>query len=179
MVCSLRQSADEHNLEEAGKTAWQEGRYQGRSAQAGMTFIEPLLVTAIIGILTAVAMPNIKNLTARQGVGSHPALTGAAPGRGSLAWRDTAGPGLVGRGKHHPNTLLRSTNWRRATRWASASSKSLCVAMRTPTTSPGLNRSRHRDDEDDWHCVFRWRCGHQADGTDVDPTFLPGTCRGF
>jgi type IV pilus assembly protein PilA len=26
--------------------------------------------------------------------------------------------------------------------------------------------------------VFGWRCGSQADGTDLNPRYLPGSCRG-
>jgi hypothetical protein len=42
-----------------------------------------------------------------------------------------------------------------------------------------LNRANQRmDDNDIGTSVYRWRCGSNVDGTDVDVTFLPSTCRG-
>jgi hypothetical protein len=53
------------------------------------------------------------------------------------------------------------------------------IANGDVTLAP-MNRSGTVMDIDDMGTsVFRWRCGHPSDGTDIDPTFLPGTCRGF
>jgi hypothetical protein len=56
----------------------------------------------------------------------------------------------------------------------------LRVAPKYITLAP-LSRSGQRMNEDDdkGSSVFRWRCGSTLDGTDLDPNFLPSTCRGI
>jgi type IV pilus assembly protein PilA len=168
------------------------GGIKGRSAQAGMTFIELLLVTAIIGILTAVAMPNIKNYSARAKVSE--AILALTKCRGPVGEVYLAG------GDTMPATDSWGCEENNSSKYVaeihvtgSGDPKGVGIikvrlapavgdariANADVTLAP-MNRSGTVMDIDDMGTsVFRWRCGHPDDGTDVDPTFLPGTCRGF
>jgi len=165
---------------------------KGLKAQAGMTFIELMIVTAIIGILTAVALPNIKNYAARAKISEAVlALTGCrGPVQevylsGGDVLPDTNDWGCEGNntskyvekvevfGAGHPKGggIIRVM--------ISGAVGDLRIASGYITLAP-LNRSGTVMNEDDLgNGVYRWRCGYPDDGTDLDPNFLPGTCRGF
>jgi type IV pilus assembly protein PilA len=165
---------------------------KGRSAQAGMTFIELLLVTAIIGIITAIAMPNIKNYSARAKVSE--AILALTKCRGPVGEVYLSGgetlPAADAWGCEESNSS-KYVEWIRVTGAGDLLGVGIIKVRLTPAvgdarvanydvTLAPLNRSGTVMNEDDLGtAVFRWRCGHRDDGTDMDQTFLPGTCRGF
>lgn len=160
----------------------------GRNAQAGMTFIELLLVTAIIGILTAVAMPNIKNYSARAKVSE--AVLALTKCRGPVQEIYLSGgsslPAFGEWGCEQSSNVSKYVDAVKVDQYTGTITVTLSpavgdgrIAIRDISLAP-MNRSGQVMTEDDLgNGVFRWRCGYPADGTGVDQTFLPGTCRGF
>jgi type IV pilus assembly protein PilA len=158
----------------------------GRSAQSGFTFIELLSVVVIIGILTSIALPAIKNYSARAKISEAMiALTqcrtvvseiylsagGSLPGAGN--WGCESG----NTSKYVESIGTTDTGVIKVT--LSPAVGDLRIAVHDITMAP-LNRANQpMDDSDVGTSVYRWRCGSTVDGTDVDPNFLPSTCRGI
>jgi len=165
---------------------------KGRNAQEGMTFIELMIVMAIIGIITAVAMPNYKSYLARakvseavlaltkcRGPVQEVYLSGGSTLPADDAWgceenntsKYVAEIHVTGAGNPTGVGIIK-------VRLAAAVGDAR-IANADITLAP-MNRSGNVMNEDDLgDPVYRWRCGYAGDGTDVDPNFLPGTCRGF
>ncbi len=163
-----------------------------RGSQGGFTFIELLAVVTIIGIVTTIALPNIKNYTARSKVSE--AILALTSCRGAVQEVYLSGG----------NSLPSEGDWgcergtRSGTPPVSKFVESVWVdpnGVIVVTLGPGvgdarianhdlsmapIHRAGHAMSEDDLgEGVYRWRCGSPTDGTDVDQTFLPSTCRGF
>jgi type IV pilus assembly protein PilA len=163
-----------------------------RRSQAGFTFIELLAVVTIIGIITAIALPNIKNYTARSKVSE--AILALTSCRGTVQEIYLSGG----------NALPADGEWgcergvRAGTPPVSKFVDSVWITeggVIVVTLGPGvgdarianhdlsmapIHRAGHEMSADDLgEGVYRWRCGSPTDGTDVDQTFLPSTCRGF
>lgn len=159
---------------------------KGRSAQAGFTFIELMSVVAIIGILTAIMAPSVKNYTARAKVSE--AVLALTKCRGTVTEAYLAGGSLPADNAWGCESSLDSKyvalvevideGLIRVT--TGAAMGDLRIAPKYITLAP-LSRSGQRMNEDDdkGSSVFRWRCGSTADGTDLDPNFLPSSCRGI
>ena len=163
-----------------------------RRSQAGFTFIELMSVVVIVGILTTIALPNIKNYSARAKVSEAVlALTSC---------RATVQEVYLSGG----NTLPAAGEWgcERGTVVGTPPVSKFVDSVTTTDTGiivvtlgPGvgdarianqditmrpIHRAGHTMDENDLgEGVYRWRCGLAGDGTQVDQTFLPSTCRGY
>jgi len=156
------------------------------SAQAGFTFIELLSVVVIIGLLTTIAMPNIKNYSARAKVSEAMiALTscrtvvaevylsagGSLPAAGNWGCESTNSSKYVDLIDTSDVGVIKVT--------LSPAVGDARIANRDITMAP-LNRANQvMDDNDIGSPVYRWRCGSSVDGTTPDMVnFLPSTCRG-
>jgi type IV pilus assembly protein PilA len=157
---------------------------KGRSTQAGMTFIELLSVVAIIGLLTTIALPNIKNYTARAKVSE--AMLALTTCRNAVQEVYLSGT-LPGAG----NWGCETGNTSKFVESVQTSDFGVIKVMLSPAVGDGrianayitmapINRSGiPMTDDDIGTSVFRWRCGSPADETDLDPNFLPSSCRGL
>jgi type IV pilus assembly protein PilA len=154
---------------------------KGRSAQAGFTFIELMAVVAIIGILTCIMAPNIKNYTARAKVSE--AILAMGPCRATVAEiylsgaplpTDVWGCEATNSSKYVAEITVTGDGVIKIL--TAGAMGDLRVAPKYIEMAP-LNRSGAvMNDDDRGNGVFRWRCG--GGDTDVDPNFLPGSCRG-
>ena len=157
-----------------------------RSSQAGFTFIELMSVVAIIGILTSVALPNIKNYAARAKVSE--AIIAFTTCRAAVQEVYLTGGGtLPGAG----NWGCESGNTSKFVDSITTSAEGIIKVRLAPAvgdarianadiTMAPINASGQVMSEDDIGSgVRRWRCGSTIDETDLDPNFLPSTCRGF
>ena len=157
-----------------------------RSSQAGFTFIELLSVVTIIGIITSIALPNIKNYVARAKVSE--AIIAFTSCRAAVQEVYLTGGGnLPGEG----NWGCESTNPSKFVDSITTSDEGIIKVRLSPAvgdarianadiTMAPISRAGTVMTEDDMGTsVHRWRCGSAIDKTDIDPNFLPGTCRGF
>ena len=163
-----------------------------RGSQAGMTFIELMSVVAIIGIITAIALPNLKNYSARTKVSE--AVLALSSCRGTVQENYVAGgSSLPAAGEWGCERGLRAGGTPVSkfvdSVWVDASGVIVVtlgpavgdarIANHDVSMAP-IHRAGHVMSEDDLgENVYRWRCGWTGDGTDIDQTFLPGTCRGY
>jgi type IV pilus assembly protein PilA len=159
---------------------------RGRNAQAGFTFIELMSVVAIIGILTAIMAPSVKNYTARAKMSE--AVLALTKCRGTVTEAYLAGGALpadnnwgcegIVSSKYVAAIEVIEEGLIRVT--TGPAMGDLRIAPKYITLAP-LSRSGQRMNEDDdkGSSVFRWRCGSPADGTDTDlANYLPSSCRG-
>jgi type IV pilus assembly protein PilA len=155
------------------------------SAQAGFTFIELLSVVVIIGLLTTIAMPNIKNYSARAKVSEAMIALTACRTVVSEVYLSAGGTLPAGGtwGCESGNTSkyvdsIDTTDFGVIKVTLSPAVGDARIAVHVISMAP-LNRANQpMDDNDVGTSVYRWRCGSNVDGTDVDVTFLPSTCRG-
>jgi type IV pilus assembly protein PilA len=154
---------------------------KGRSAQAGFTFIELMSVVAIIGILTCIMAPNVKNYTARAKVSE--AILAMGPCRTAVGEIYLSGAALPAEGSWGCETTNSSKYVGEITVMDDGSIRVLTDKMGDLRVAPKyifmqpMNRSGAvMNDDDRGNGVFRWRCG--GGETDVDANFLPSSCRG-
>jgi type IV pilus assembly protein PilA len=163
---------------------------KGRSGQQGFTFIELMIVVAIIGILAAIVMPNIKNYSARAKVSEAVfALSGCRTpvseiylaGGDTLPDQDAWGCEGLNKSKYVDSVSVSGNSdplGAGIIKVMIGNVGDLRVSTKYITMAP-LNRSGQVMNADDLgNGVFRWRCGATADGTDLELEFLPATCRG-
>lgn len=154
---------------------------KGRSAQAGFTFIELMAVVAIIGLLTCIMAPNIKNYSARAKVSE--AILAMGPCKTAVGEIYLAGGPLPAEGSWGCETANSSKYVSEVTVLDDGVIRVFTDKMGDLRVSPKyiymapMNRSGAvMSDDDRGNGVFRWRCGGVP--TEVDPTFLPSSCRG-
>jgi type IV pilus assembly protein PilA len=163
-----------------------------RSSQAGFTFIELMSVVVIIGILSAVALPNIKNYSARAKVSE--AILALTSCRSTVQEVYLSGGNdlpAFGEWGCEKGSLVGTGPVSKFVDAIYVQPGGIIVVTLGPGVGDGrianhdvsmrpIHRAGHAMDENDLgEGVHRWRCGLSTDGTDVDQTFLPSTCRGY
>ena len=155
-----------------------------KTIQKGFTLIELMIVVAIIGILAAVALPAYQDYTVRAKMSE--VMLAASACRTTITEIFQSGGSAPGAG-----------NW--GCESANASSKYVASVVtdvngKVTVTIQGIsaavngkkvtlvplvgNATTAAVAADIGSALFGWRCGAAADGTDADPKYLPGSCRG-
>jgi type IV pilus assembly protein PilA len=163
-----------------------------RRSQAGFTFIDLMAVIVIIGLLTTIAMPNIKNYSARAKVSEAViALTScratvtdvylsggsALPGDGEWGCERGSVIGAPPVSKFVDSVWVEDGGIIKVQ--ISPGVGDARIAIQNVSMAP-IHRAGHvMTDGDLGDNVYRWRCGSPGDGTEVDLMFLPSSCRGF
>jgi len=157
----------------------------GRNSQAGFTLIEVMIVVAVIGILAAVAMPTFRDYSARAKVTE--ALVQLTNCRNIIQEVYMSGgalPGVDGWGCEADNPSkfverISTTNEGIVKVTLGGQVGDLRLAFHDITMAPMNSSNQVMGDLDVGSAVRRWRCGSTTDGTDLNPNFLPASCRGI
>lgn len=155
-----------------------------KSAQAGFTLIEVFVVVAVIGILAAVLMPQVRSYTARTKISE--AILALTNCRNTihevyLSGSDIPGADNWGCEVERPSRFverIRTTDAGIIRLTLGNEIGDLRLAIHDITLAPLNGSGQVMREEDLGTPVRRWRCGSAADGTDVKAEFLPATCRG-
>ena len=167
---------------QSGERGTSMGRH-GR--QEGFTIIEVMIVVAIIGILAAVAMPAFRDYSARAKVTE--ALVQLTNCRNTIQEVYMSGgslPGVDSWGCEAENPSkfverISTTNEGVVKVTMSSGVGDLRIAFHDVTMAPMNSSGQVMSDLDVGSPVRQWRCGSPTDGTDLNPNFLPSSCRGI
>jgi type IV pilus assembly protein PilA len=155
-----------------------------RDTQGGFTLIEVMLVVVIIGVLTSIVLPSVRQNaaqakmseailafgTCKNAVSEVYLSTGVSPGAGNWGCENETGPvsQYVGTIRTTPEGIIKVDI---------DGVHDLRLDHHTITLEPlddtGVLMS------DGAGAVRRWRCGNPAAGTDLDMKYLPSSCRGI
>lgn len=156
-----------------------------RKGQAGFTLIEVMIVVAVIGILASIAMPTYRDYTARTKVTE--ALVQLTNCRNIVQEVYLSGGALPTIGNwgceaENPSAFVeRITTTGEGIVLVTLGGQvgDLRLSQKDISMAP-LNASNAvMSDLDSGTAVRRWRCGSTLDGTDLNPNFLPSSCRGL
>jgi type IV pilus assembly protein PilA len=155
-----------------------------RAQQSGFTLIEVMIVSAIIGIVASVVMPEIRGYTARSKVAE--AMLMLTNCRNIvqevyLSGSDVPGADNWGCEQEHPSRYverIRTSDEGIVLLTLGSEIGDLRLSIHVITLAPLNAVGNVMGDADVGTAVRRWRCGAAADGTDVHPNLLPSTCRG-
>lgn len=155
-----------------------------RSAQAGFTLIEVMIVVAVIGILTSILMPSVRAYQARAKVSEAVlALTNCRNiiHEVYLSSSDIPGADNWGCEVERPSRFIeriRTSDAGVVRLTLGNEIGDLRLAIHDITLAPLNGSGNVMREEDLGTPVRRWRCGATADGTDVNAELLPSSCRG-
>jgi type IV pilus assembly protein PilA len=164
-----------------------------RHLQQGFTLIELMIVVAIIGILAAVALPAYQDYTKRAKMSE--VVLAASACRTSITEVYQSGsasnaPGLngwgceAGAGTSNPSVTSKYVSAVTTTADGvitvtaqgfndpAIDGKKVTLAPMASATAVAVFATNVGN------ALWGWRCGSTIDGTDMQPKFLPGSCRG-
>lgn len=155
-----------------------------RSGQSGFTLIEVMIVAAIVGILTSIVMPEIRSYQARAKVSE--ALLLLTNCRNVihevyLSGSDRPVAGSWGCEGDQPSRFVFgvTTSDEGIVRLQLGNNiGDLRLSLFIITLAPLNGSGNVMREEDLGTPVRRWRCGAPVDGTDLNPNYLPSSCRG-
>jgi type IV pilus assembly protein PilA len=155
-----------------------------RNRQAGLTIVELLTVVMVIGVLTALIMPQVRSYQLRAKVSE--AILSISNCRNIihevyLSGSDIPGADNWGCEVERPSRFverIRTTDEGVVRLTLGNEIGDLRLAIHDITLAPLNGSGMVMREEDLGTPPRRWRCGAPGDGTDVKAEFLPGSCRG-
>jgi type IV pilus assembly protein PilA len=157
-----------------------------RAKKNGFTLVELMVVVAIIGILSAIAIPSFSDYTVRSKMAEVVLATSACRSQITEVYQSGV------------STLPLANGWgceiasSQGTRYVASISTSAdgvvsatvrnvhpsvnnSIVTLSPMAGPGSVATMVADSAQK---LYGWRCGNSVDGTNVPIKYLPGSCRG-
>jgi type IV pilus assembly protein PilA len=157
---------------------------QQRRAQAGFTLPELLIVVAIIGLLTALVMPSIRGYQIRAKVTEAMLMLNSC--RNQISETYASGAELPYDNSYGCEAVQPSRFVQEVGTTSDGVIKlqlgnqigDLRLSLAYITLAPLNGSGQRMTDLDLGTAIRRWRCGSTLDGTDLNPEYLPSSCRG-
>src|SRR5436190_3635649 len=151
-------------------------------AMRGFTLVEVMIVVAIIGILASVALPAYQNYSLRAKVSE--AILALSTCRTTVTELYQAAGTAPGPNNWGCESASATSQYVASLSTSDNGMVSVTLQNLGPlngkiiTMAPLINGSTAADPTIDFgKHLYGWRCGASVDGTNLDPRYLPGSCR--